>query len=45
MKDGFGGLVVNMLASGTRVPGFNPQAGPSSEGKQNMCSMSQLCGM
>jgi hypothetical protein len=24
--DGFGGLVVSMLASGTRVRGFNPEA-------------------
>jgi hypothetical protein len=32
-EDSFGGLVVGILASGTRVRGFNPQACLPSEGK------------
>jgi hypothetical protein len=50
--DGFGGLVVSMLASGTRVRGFKPGR---SRGffrymkktceSERICPKSQLCGM
>ena len=48
--DGFGGLVVSMLASGTQVCGFkpgrkNPQDAFLRRGSKRICPMSQLCGM
>jgi hypothetical protein len=52
--DGFGGLVVSMLASGSRVRGFkpdrffsykNPQHAFLRRGSQTICPMSQLWGM
>ena len=48
--DGFGGLVVSMLASGTQVCGFkpgrkNPQHTFLRRGSKRICPMSQLCGM
>jgi hypothetical protein len=56
-KDGFGGLVVSMLASGSRVRGFkaeavgfltsvkNPQHAFLRRGSKRICPMSQICGM
>jgi hypothetical protein len=46
--DGFGGLVVSMLASGSRVRGFsckNPQHAFLRRGSQIICPMSQLWDM
>ena len=49
--DGFGGLVVSMLASGTRpkpldFSGVKILSMPSSGGgSKRICPMSQLCGM
>jgi NAD(P)H-hydrate repair Nnr-like enzyme with NAD(P)H-hydrate dehydratase domain len=51
--DSFGGLVVSMLASGTRVGGFvgffgslkNPPHAFLRRGSERICPMSQLCGM
>jgi len=53
--DGFGVLVVSMLASGTRVRGFkavgffghlkNPPHAFLRRGSERICPMSQLCGM
>ena len=54
--DGFGGLVVSMLASGTQICGFkpgrsrwigrkNPQHAFLRRGNKRICPMSQLCGM
>jgi hypothetical protein len=49
--DGFGGQVVSMLASGTRVRGFkpgrrkNPQHAFLRRGSERICPMSQLCCM
>ena len=55
--DGFGGLVLSMLASGTQVCGFkpgrsrwifrgkNPQHAFLRRGSKRICPMSQLCGM
>jgi hypothetical protein len=53
--DGFGGLVVSILATGTRVCGFkgfgffghpeNPQYAFLRRGSKIICPMSQLCGM
>jgi hypothetical protein len=53
--DGFGGLVVSILATGTRVRGFkplgffghpeNPQYAFLRSGSKIICAMSQLCGM
>ena len=52
---GFGGLVISMLASGTRVRGFEPvgffgcpnnlQHAFLQRGSERICPMSQLCGM
>jgi hypothetical protein len=46
---GFGGLVVSMLASGTRARGFKPEkilSMPSlRKGSKAVCPMSQICGM
>ena len=54
-QDGFGGLVVSILATGTRVRGFrpvgffrrpeNPQYAFLRRGSKILCPMSQLCGM
>ena len=48
--DGFGGLVVSMLASGTQVCGDfygrkNAQHAFLRSGSKRICPMSQLCGM
>jgi hypothetical protein len=46
--DGFGGLVVSMLASGTQGRGFkrkNRQHAFLRRGSKRICPMSQLCGM
>jgi hypothetical protein len=49
--DGFGGLVVSILATGTRVRGFkpghpkNPQYVFLPRGSKIICPMSQLCDM
>jgi glycerate kinase len=53
ITDGFGGLVVSILATGTRVPvavGFfghpkNPQYAFLRKRNKIICPMSQLCGM
>jgi hypothetical protein len=51
---GFGGLVVSMLASGTKHRGFeavgflgekNPQQAFLRRGSKAVCPMSQICGM
>ena len=56
MKNGFGGIVVSMLASGTQVAGSkpaevvgffgrkNPQYAFLRRGSKRICPMSQLCG-
>jgi hypothetical protein len=44
-RDVFGGLVVSMLASGTRVRGFKPVGFFGQVGSERICPMSQLCGM
>ena len=50
--DGFGGLVVSVLASGTRVCGFKPGRSLKNlphaflrRESERICTMSQLCGM
>ena len=57
IEDGFGGLVVSMLASGTQVFGFKPgrsrwifrtyksSASFLRRGSKRICPISQLCGM